>query len=61
MECKSVKISEYSLNKIRKIGEEVGKPSDDTAVRYILDDREKLKIENELLKKKLEEYEKEVE
>lgn len=57
MESKPTRISEYSLNRIREIGAKVGEPSDDTALRHILAEYDRLTLENELLKKKLKECE----
>ncbi len=58
MESKPTRISEYSLNRIREIGGKVGEPSDDTAIRHVLAEYDRLMVENELLKKKLEGCEK---
>jgi len=62
MECKSIKLSEYSLNRIREIGKAVGEPTDDTATRHLIaeydrlnEENEKLKVQNKLLTKELKE------
>ncbi len=57
MESKPTRISEHSLNRIREIGRKVGEPSDDTAIRHVLAEYDRLIVENELLKRKLEECE----
>jgi len=57
MESKPTRISEYSQNRIREIGKKIGEPSDDTTLRYILSEYDRLTLENELLKKKLAECE----
>ena len=57
MESKPTRISEYSQNRIREIGKKIGEPSDDTTLRYILSEYDRLTLENELLKKKLDECE----
>ena len=59
MESKPTRISEFSLKKIRSFGKEFGEPTDDTAIRHLFSEYEKLKVENELLKTKLEECMKE--
>lgn len=48
MESKPTRISEYSLRKIREFGKEFGEPTDDTALRHLFSEYEKLKVENEL-------------
>lgn len=58
MESKPVRISEFSINEIRDIAKEIGEPTDDTAIRHILAEYKRLKVENELLLKKLRECEK---
>jgi hypothetical protein len=55
MECKSVKISEFVLNKIRETAKKIGSPSDDTAMRHIIAENERMEIEIESLKKDLKE------
>jgi hypothetical protein len=57
MESKPTRISEYSKKRIREIAKEIGEPSDDTALRHVLAEYDRLKVENELLTKKLDECE----
>lgn len=58
MVTKPVRLSELVVDEAREVSKEIGEPSDDTTFRFILDDRKRLKVENELLRMKLEECEK---
>jgi hypothetical protein len=55
METKPTRISKYVIDEIREIGKEIGEPTDDTIFRHLLGEFKRLKIENEMLKKELEE------
>jgi hypothetical protein len=50
MESKPTRISEYSLTKIRDIAKDIGNPSDDTAIRHVLAEYERLKLENDIFR-----------
>jgi hypothetical protein len=53
MPTKSVRISDYSLNEVRKISEQIGDPTDDTALRFVISEYYRLKAENEFYKEVL--------
>ena len=57
METQPVRISKTLLDKIRKLGQEIGNPTVDTTLRIVFEQREKLIIENELLRRKLDDCE----
>ena len=52
-----IKVSNQTKGRLLDIQEKEQHSSMDSAVRSVLDENEKLKIENKLLKKKLSEYE----
>jgi len=58
METQSTRISKYVIEEVGKIADGIGNPTDDTAMRHLIAEYKRLKLENELLKKKLEECEK---
>jgi len=58
METQSTRISKYVIEEVGKIADGIGNPTDDTAMRHLIAEYKRLKIENELLRKKLEECEK---
>jgi len=55
METQPTRISKYVIDEIREIGKEIGEPTDDTIFRHLLAEYKRLKIENGMLKKELEE------
>lgn len=57
METQSTRISKYVIEEIGKIAEGIGNPTDDTAMRHVIAEYKRLKVENELLKTKLDESE----
>jgi len=58
METQSTRISKYVIEEVGKIADGIGNPTDDTAMRHLIAEYKRLKLENELLRKKLEEFEK---
>jgi len=58
METQSTRISKYVIEEVGKISKGIGNPTDDTAMRHLIAEYKRLKLENELLRKKLEECEK---
>jgi regulator of replication initiation timing len=57
METQSTRISKYVIEEIGKIAEGIGNPTDDTAMRHVIAEYKRLKLENEILKNKLAQYE----
>jgi hypothetical protein len=55
MEAKQIRISEYAVTELRAMGKEIGEPTDDVIVRHIIAEYKRLRTENKLLKKELEE------
>lgn len=45
------------IEEIGKIAEGIGNPTDDTAMRHVIAEYKRLKLENEILKNKLAQYE----
>ena len=58
METQSTRISKYVIEEVGKIADGIGNSTDDTAMRHLIAEYKRLKLENELLRKKLEEFEK---
>ena len=65
MPLKQIRINGHTVEELRKKGKNFGSPPDDVIIRLTLAENEKLtmennfvKTENELLRKKLEEFEK---
>ena len=58
METQSTRISKYVIEEVGKIADGIGNPTDDTAMRHLIAEYKRLKLENELLRKKLEEFDK---
>jgi len=58
METQSTRISKYVIEEIGKIADGIGNPSDDTAMRHVIAEYKRLKLENENLENKLARYEK---
>jgi len=54
---KQIRINEFTVKDLRNRGTKYGNPTDDTIIRLIMAENDKLTEENEKLKLKLEKYE----
>lgn len=54
MALKQIRINDYTIEELREIGVNIGKPSDDTIIRHVIAENKRLEAENKNLKNEIE-------